>query len=130
MKKSEIPSVIEIMTEPQVQLLCETSGMEKIYRYDGAIVVKLPNGRNVLSAASLNGGYREECEAVFNHQPKPGTNLRCCCDLEGGSVETYMKITAQRLGLDPAAAVGMMTAANMQNACIVTKNFRDRKSVV
>jgi adenosylcobinamide hydrolase len=106
-------------------LIFETAGKEKIYRCDNSIVVKLPPKRNSLTVSELNGGYREDLEAVFNHQPKPSPGKHSCCNLEGNSVIEYLKITAERLRLDPAKSAGMMTAANMKNAAISNKSFRD-----
>ncbi|ADN36978.1 protein of unknown function DUF105 [Methanolacinia petrolearia DSM 11571] len=106
-------------------LIFETAGKEKIYRCDTSIVVRLPPNRNALTVSELNGGYREDLEAVFNHQPKPSQGKHSCCNLEGNSVPEYLKITAVRLGLDPAKSTGMMTAANMKNAAVSNKSFRD-----
>ncbi|MDO9324602.1 MAG: adenosylcobinamide amidohydrolase, partial [Methanoregula sp.] len=35
---------------------------------DDAVVIRFHGPRNVLSTSWLNGGYREDLKAVFNHQ--------------------------------------------------------------
>ncbi|MBP2133178.1 adenosylcobinamide hydrolase [Methanomicrobium sp. W14] len=109
----------------RLKLIFETNSKEKVYRCSNSIVVKLPSHRNSLTISSLNGGYREDLEAVYNHQPKPCQNLKGCCDLEGKSLHEYLSVTAERLGLNPKKTSGMMTAANMKNAAVSNKSFRD-----
>jgi len=106
-----------------LQLLYETSSGEKVFRNADTIVVRLPMNRNCLITSYVNGGYSENLEAVFNHQPPPTEGCRSE-DMEGGSVEAYIKIHAERLGLNPEKVAGMMTAAKMKNAAIATRTFR------
>jgi len=103
--------------------LYETTSGEKVYRNENTIVVRLPKNRNCLITSYVNGGYSENLEAVFNHQPPPTEGCRSE-DMEGGSVEAYIAIHARRLGLDPEKTAGMMTAAKMKNAAIATRSFR------
>jgi adenosylcobinamide hydrolase len=69
----------------------------------------------------MNGGYREDLTAVFNHQ----ISLEACdaCHT-GGSVLRYLKSVAQDLGLDPETATGLVTRAEMKNTIIVNESFR------
>jgi Uncharacterized conserved protein len=103
-------------------LLFETTGKEKIYRINDSILVSLPQGRKTLTTSWLNGGYREDVRAVFNHMIPKGKHAPK--ELEGGSVPAYLRIIAERLGADPDASSGLLTAANMDNVAIVTKSFR------
>ncbi|MFA7302871.1 MAG: adenosylcobinamide amidohydrolase [Methanoregula sp.] len=107
-----------------LKLLVETSSGEKVYRNENSIVVRLPRNRNCLITSYVNGGYSEGLEAIFNHQPKPTEGCRSE-DMEGGSVEAYIKIHAGRLGLNPNKVAGMMTAAKMKNAAFATRCFRN-----
>ena len=111
-------------TEHNLKLLLETSSGEKVFRNEDSIVVRLPKNRNCLITSYVNGGYSEDLEAVFNHQPKPTEGCRSE-DMEGGSVEAYIKIHAGRLGLNPDKVAGMMTAAKMKNAAIAIRCFRN-----
>ncbi len=110
-------------TGHDLKLLLETSSGEKVYRNDDSIVVRLPEHRNCLITSYVNGGYSEGLEAIFNHQPKPTEGCRSE-DMEGGSVEAYIRIHAARLGINPEKVAGMMTAAKMKNAAIATRSFR------
>lgn len=111
------------ITGRDLKLLLETSSGEKVYRNDDSIVVRLPENRNCLITSYVNGGYSEGLEAIFNHQPKPTEGCRSE-DMEGGSVEAYIRIHAARLGINPDRVAGMMTAAKMKNAAIATRSFR------
>ena len=106
-----------------MKLILETSSGEKVFRNENAIVVRLPKNRNCLNTSYVNGGYSEGLEAVFNHQPKLTEGHRSE-DMEGGSVEAYIKIHAGRLGLNPDKVAALMTAAKMKNAAISTRSFR------
>jgi adenosylcobinamide hydrolase len=107
-----------------LKLIHTTGSGEEVYRCDNSIVVRLPANRNAMTTSYVNGGYQENLQAVFNHEPKP-TKGHCSHDLEGGSVEAYIAIHAGRLGLDPEKVAAMITAAKMKNAAINTRCFRD-----
>ena len=94
-----------------------------VYRDQTSIVAVLPQGHSVLSTSWLNGGYHEDLRMVFNHQL---TEEACrSYDLEGGSIDTYLRLTAVRLGFEPTCATGMLTGADMKNAAVATHTFRD-----
>ena len=108
----------------EFELIFETSTGEKIYRCHDSIVVKLPENRNALTTSWINGGYRENIDAVFNHQLKePGENNPD--GLEGLSVQDYMNVTAKRLGLNPENVSGLITSAEMKHVAISSKRFRN-----
>jgi len=107
-----------------MEVLLETTSGEKVFRNENSIVVQLPKNRNCLITSYVNGGYSENLDAVFNHQPKPTEGCRSE-DMEGGSVEAYIRIHAGRLGINPDKVAGMMTAAMMKNAAVATRCFRD-----
>ena len=107
----------------EMELMLETASGEKVFRNENFIVVRLPKNRNCLNTSYVNGGYSEGLEAVFNHQPKLTEGHRSE-DMEGGSVEAYIKIHAGRLGLNPEKVAALMTAAKMKNAAIATRSFR------
>lgn len=110
-------------------MIYKTNGDEEIYRCENSIVVRLPKNRNSMTTSFLNGGYQENLQAIFNHEPTP-IGSHTSHDLEGGSIEAYMKLHATRLGLDPERVAGMMTAAKMKNAAISTRSFRDLEVTV
>lgn len=109
-------------SEEKGVLLFETTGKEQVYRYSDSILLLLPGGRKTLTTSWLNGGYREDLRAVFNHRVPKGKNLPS--ELEGGNIPAYLTIIAKRLGIDPDTSSGLLTAANMNNVSIVSRSFR------
>lgn len=101
--------------------LYETSSGERVFRQDSSVIVQLPPGRKTLASSHFNGGYQENLSYIFNHQSIQNESD----SLEGGDVPTYVKIIAERLGLDCEKSTGLLTAANMDNVAICTHTFRD-----
>ena len=110
------------ITLPLKQPLSLASG-ETVGRSDDAVIIRFPGRRNVLSTSWMNGGYREDLEAVFNHQ----MSLAACdtCHAGNGSVQQYLDGVARNLGLDPETATGLITRAEMKNTAVVTESFRE-----
>lgn len=104
-----------------IHLIHETSTGEKVLRYNKSIVIQLPEKRNTLTASWINGGYREDIQAIFNHQ----LNQKELDYLEEGSVQGFMKKLAENLSLDPDKTSGFLTVADMDNMTIITENFRE-----
>ncbi len=95
---------------------------ETVRRADNSLTVQFSGPRDVISTSWLNGGYRRDLSAVFNHQ----IPLDACDDChENGGVETYLETVAASLELDPRAACGLVTRAEMKNAVAVTARHRD-----
>lgn len=108
--------------EKQPILLKTTTNHETIYRIDDSIFVHLPPGRLVLSTSHRNGGYQENLTGVFNHQPPH--HATSSHELEGGTIDAYLGIVSERLGMDPKKTAGLLTAARMKHAAVVTNSFR------
>lgn len=104
-------------------LLEELSGGEKVYRRDDTLIVSFPGPRRVVSTAWVNGGYREDLQAVFNHHLPPDQHDPA--NLPGGSVEGYLEYLAGKLDLPCRHTAGLLTAARMENAAIKTNKFRE-----
>lgn len=104
-----------------IHLIHETSTGEKVLRYRKSIVIQLPGKRNTLTASWINGGYREDIQAIFNHQ----LNQKELDYLEKGSVQGFMKKLAENLSLDPDKTSGFLTVADMANMAIVTETYRE-----
>ncbi|MDP3563919.1 MAG: adenosylcobinamide amidohydrolase, partial [Methanoregula sp.] len=60
MQSNEIPL-------PHKQVVSLPNG-DTIERTDDAVVIRFPSMRNVLSTSWMNGGYRKDLKAIFNHQ--------------------------------------------------------------
>lgn len=110
------------ITLPRKQPVSLASG-ETVEHSDDAVVIRFPGRRNVLSTSWMNGGYREDLKAVFNHQ----ISLEACdtCHAGNGSVQQYLDGVARNLRLDPDTSTGLITRAEMKNTAIVTESFRD-----
>lgn len=119
-ERLEETTVGEDETTPEI--LLELAAGEKIYRQCRSIVVKLPTGRRTLTTSWLNGGYREDLECIINNQIPRG--VKKGEELEGGNIPSYISLLALKLGFNPSKCSGMLTAANMKNAAIVSKGFR------
>lgn len=104
-----------------IHLIHETSTGEKVLRYNKSIVIQLPSKRNTLTASWINGGYRKDIQAIFNHQ----LNQEELDYLEEGSVQGFMKKLAENLSLDPDRTSGFLTVADMDNVAIVTESYRE-----
>lgn len=100
----------------------KTPGNEHVGHQDTSLVIRFPGPRNVLSTSWLNGGYREDLQAVFNHQI-PLAACEACHS--GGSVKTYLEGVAESLSLNPDKTCGLVTRAEMKNTAVVTETFRD-----
>ena len=96
---------------------------EMAERTSDAVTIRFPGPRNVLSTSWMNGGYRGDLVAIFNHQ----ISLEACgtCHAGNGSVQQYLEGVARSLGLDPGTATGLITRAEMKNTSIIAEAFRD-----
>jgi adenosylcobinamide hydrolase len=97
-------------------------GNEQVVDHGTMLVVRFTGPRNVLSTSWLNGGYRKDLRAVFNHQI-PVEACESCHN--GGSVRDYLKGVARGLGFDAGVVTGLVTRAEMRNIAIRTEQFRD-----
>ncbi|WP_321504560.1 adenosylcobinamide amidohydrolase [uncultured Methanoregula sp.] len=98
-------------------------GNEQVGHRETSFIIRFPGPRNVLSTSWMNGGYREDLKAVFNHQ----ISLEACevCHAGDGSVQQYLNGVARNIGLDPKTATGLITRAEMKNTAIVVESFRE-----
>ncbi len=103
------------------KLIFETRDGEKVYRIDDSLVVKLPKNRNTLITSWINGGYKENLEAVFNNQLSQ-ENINT---LENTSVSDFMFEKARNLGLNPENVTGLLTSADMDNVAVSVRRFRE-----
>lgn len=83
-----------------------------------SIAVHFLAPKKVLSTSLLNGGYREDLDAVFNYTCG-GPNS--CMSLK--EFEVHIAREAAAMGFDPARATGVGTAALMKNAAVAVKSY-------
>jgi len=101
--------------------LCKLSTGDTVYRYYKSIVMLFEQPRKVLSTSILNGGYREDLSAVFNHDANPGAGM--ACTLRAPTYEEHMRLIAEEVGLNPDTVAGMGTAASMENVAIQSETY-------
>lgn len=105
--------------------LCVLSTGDNVDRANKIIIVKFGQQRKVLSTSVLNGGYREDLTAVFNHEfttdNYDGIEV---CRMRAPTYEEHLRLEAEAMGLDPDAVSGMGTAALMDNAAVVVENYQ------
>lgn len=102
-------------------LLCILANGDTVYCYDKRVVIRFEQPRKVLSTSVLNGGYREDLQAVFNHDCSTGNNTDCT--LRAPTYGEHMWLEAQDLGFNPDAVTGMGTAAQMENVAVITTKY-------
>lgn len=88
-----------------------------------SISISFTKLQKVLSTSLLNGGYREDLTAVFNHNC--GSDDGSPCKLRADTYFEHMRIVAECAGLNPERVTGMGTAASMENVAIVTKKYQE-----
>ena len=94
---------------------------KRIYRQNCSIVVKLPAGRRTLTTSWMNGGYRENLQCIINNQISREVQKG---ETKEENIFDYLSQVASKLGFDPLKSTIMLTAANMMNVAIVSKDFR------
>ncbi len=96
---------------------------EEVRRIGRSIVVEFKVRRGVLSTSPLNGNYREDISAVFNHDENiaPGTS----CTLKAPTYKVHLAGIADGLGLDSKKVTGISTAASMENVAIKELHYDD-----
>ncbi len=96
---------------------------DTIHRYKKSLVVTFKGKRRVLSTAPHNGGYREDLTAVFNNDCTVGAGM--AATLKAPTYREHLAVLAGELGLDPEKTAGISTAAQMENAALVTEKWEN-----
>lgn len=104
-------------------LLYTLETFDEIHRRQNSIIITFKGSRKVLSTSHLNGGYREDLTAVFNHNINSGLGLKT--DIHPGNYREHMSLVATELGLKPQSSAGLLTAASMENAALKTDSYED-----
>lgn len=102
-------------------LLCTLANGDAVYRYDRRIVINFEQPRKVLSTSVLNGGYREDLQAVFNHDCSTGNDTDCT--MRAPTYGEHVRLEAKDLGFNPDMVTGMGTAAQMENVAVITTRY-------
>ncbi len=102
----------------------------EVHREEKIIYVRFLSPHRVISTCRVDGGLRDDLEYIYNHQ---------ACEPAGHSHEShgrmssdpagYRRSICERYGLPPEKSASLGTAANMNNAAIVSEKFRDLEVV-
>ena len=99
------------------ELIFETCNGDEVFRDESNVVVRFAQKRNGIVTSWINAGYREDLEAVFNHQLSQET-------LDGEeseeiNISDYLKGLSHELAvsldLDENRISGLVTSAKMTN---------------
>nr|WP_304148018.1 adenosylcobinamide amidohydrolase [Methanobrevibacter smithii] len=102
------------------RLIFKNSTGDRAYIYENSIVVEFGVCRNGISTSELNGGYKKDFKSSFNHYLSQ-ENIDF---LENHSVNDYLVRQSGILGIDSKFTTGLLTSAQMENACVVTKQYK------
>ena len=103
------------------RLIFKNSTGDRAYIYENSIVVEFGVCRNGISTSELNGGYKKNFKIAFNHYVSQ-ENIDF---LENHSIKDYLIRQSGILGIDSKFTTGLLTSAQMENACVVTKQYRN-----
>lgn len=108
------------------ELIFETCNGDEVFRDESNVVVRFAQKRNGIVTSWINAGYREDLEAVFNHQLSQDTLDEE--ESEEIEISDYLKglshEMASSLDLDENRISGLVTSAKMTNVGISTERFR------
>lgn len=114
---------VNVALEVYILFLTRLSSGDEVYRAHTSIFVQFSDNRKVLSTSHLNGGYREDLEAVFNFDSKPDDGKEYC--MRSDTYEEELKIVARELGLNPEKTTGISTVVSMENVSIKTNTYKE-----
>ena len=96
-------------------------------RFDNqAMVIEFAGPRRVLGTSYLNGGLREDLRCLFNFSEVYGVPDERC-EMRAPTNEGHLRVLAEELGLTPALATGLSTAAKMRYLQVREAGFGDFK---
>lgn len=103
------------------RLIFKNSTGDRAYICENSIVVEFGVCRNGISTSELNGGYKKNFKIAFNHYLSQ-ENIDF---LENHSIKDYLIRQSGILGIDSKFTTGLLTSAQMENASVVTKQYRN-----
>ncbi len=102
----------------------------EVHREEKIIYVRFLSPHRVISTCRLDGGLRDDLEYIYNHQAcEPAGHSRESHGRMSSDPAGYRKSVCERYGLPPEKSASLGTAANMNNAAIVSEKFRDLEVV-
>ena len=112
------------------ELIFETCDGDKVLRDESNVLVRFAQKRNGIVTSWINAGYREDLEAVFNHQLSQDTLDEE--ESEEIEISDYLKglshEMASSLDLDENRISGLVTSAKMTNVAYQLRDLENLKS--
>jgi adenosylcobinamide amidohydrolase len=96
---------------------------DALVRRGGALIVRFDGRRDVLSTSAMNGGFQRDLRWAFNHDCK--VDGRKDAALKAPTYAQHLAVIATELGLDPAYACGLSTAADMENVSVESETYEE-----
>ncbi|WP_084813544.1 adenosylcobinamide amidohydrolase [Desulfogranum japonicum] len=98
----------------------------EIHRQKKIIYAKFLQPHTVLSTCRAAGGFRSDLDYIYNHQScEPCAHSQRMSPAAYRNPQTYRKNICQEYELPDQRCATLGTAANMNNACIASRTFRD-----
>lgn len=107
----------------EFKLISETIDQDEIYLNNDSIVVKFATKKNGIVTSWLNGGYKEDLTAVFNHQLSQKNIDKY---YNGGILRFLEKLSAdftRQLNLKNDKLSGMVTSADIKKYSIAIERY-------
>ncbi len=97
----------------------------ELHRKEKIVYAHFQKPHRVLSSCRLNGGLREDLEYVYNHQSCEPANHSGIdlCHVAVREPERYQRRICEKAGIPYGKAASLGTAANMNNAAVVSESF-------
>jgi adenosylcobinamide amidohydrolase len=107
-------------------LLRRFFGKAALHRDEKFVSVRFDEPFRVISTSGVNGGLCDEVDLVFNHQScEPRRHMMPDLVAACRKAEEYSRQMMCRHGLAGRRAVGLGTAANMNNLCVSEASYRE-----
>ena len=107
----------------EFKLISKTINQDEIYLNNDSIVVKFSSKKNGIVTSWLNGGYKEDLTAVFNHQLSQKNIDKY---YNGGILRFLEKLSAdftRQLNLKNDKLSGMVTSADIKKYSIAIERY-------
>ncbi len=102
----------------------------EIHRDEKIIHVRFLLPHRVISTCRVDGGLRDDLESLYNHQAcEPTGHHHESHKAMTSDPAAYRRLICERHTLPPEKSATLGTAANMNNAAVVSEKFRDSEVV-
>lgn len=96
--------------------------------HDKYMIYKMEGQRTIASTSPLNGGTRDDIDAVFNFDETP--DCGGWCQMKAETYEGHLAITAEEIGLDSKTATGLSTTVQINNTVVLKEEYHGHEIVL